>query len=152
MFLHQIYTQSKKNSKSQSPDTSEERKRKTINKNIQVIFLHLKNILIENFFPDINLSSFIRLIRDNHFKVNKNRRNIVTSHFWHQWIKPNGSLQIFPYLRSNTPIIQTSFFFIFSLALQNRVRIDLSTAYIQPDPGWSITTYSQCNVIPLNGF
>lgn len=138
LFLHRIYTHSKKNSKSQSPDTFEVRKRKTINKNIQVISLHLKDILIEKFLLDVNLSSVIRLLRDNHCKMNKNRRNIVTSHFWHQQIKLNGSLQISPYLWSN--IYQSTnhsnlFFFFFSLALQNGVRVDLNTAYIQPDPG-----------------
>lgn len=138
LFLHRIYTHSKKNSKSQSPDTFEVRKRKTINKNIQVISLHLKDILIEKFLLDVNLSSVIRLIRNNHCKMNKNRRNIVTSHFWHQQIKLNGSLQISPYLWSN--IYQSTnhsnlFFFFFSLALQNGVRVDLNTAYIQPDPG-----------------
>lgn len=139
LFLHRIYTHSKKNSKSQSPDTFEVRKRKTINKNIQVISLHLKDILIEKFLLDVNLSSVIRLIRDNHCKMNKNRRNIVTSHFWHQQIKLNGSLQISPYLWSNIyqsyQSFKPLFFFFFSLALQNGVRVDLNTAYIQPDPG-----------------
>ena len=135
LFLHHGCTpcNSETLCESQSSDTSVEKEKSYI----QVTSVIWKIYSCKTLLPDVNPCCFSRL-RDNYFKMEKCRRNIVTSHFHHQQKTFMESCRSSHTCGLRYINHSNCSGFFWSSAIQNGVRIDLNIRYIQSDPWQSV--------------